>query len=166
MSPPLPHPVVNVARGEHLFSIFPVQPLVVGDVAEVAQLHRRLRPINALGEMLDGGAVFENRVNPVILKCVGQLAEHGEDVAKAQGQGGIDRVFDRAGVAKAKDVDVVPSLTDPLDATLALFEPRGVPGHVDIDLCAESLEIWPLARRVGRANEPDVAALDVASAGP
>jgi hypothetical protein len=82
MSPPLPHPVVNVARGEHLFSIFPVQPLVVGDVAEVAQLHRRLRPINALGEMLDGGAVFENRVNPVILKCVGQLAEHGEDVAK------------------------------------------------------------------------------------
>ena len=34
-----------------------------------------------------------------------------------------------------------------------------------LGLGAESLEIWPLPRRVGRANEPDIAALDVASAG-
>ena len=34
-----------------------------------------------------------------------------------------------------------------------------------VHLRAESLEIWPLARRVGPTNEPDDAALDVAIAG-
>jgi hypothetical protein len=49
-------------------------------------------------------------------------------------------------------------LTNPLDATFALFEPRPVPGHVDVPLRAESREIWPLARRVGRTNEPVMSA--------
>jgi hypothetical protein len=85
-SPPLAHPVVDIARGEHLFRVFPVKPVVVGDVAEVAQLYRRLGPIDALREALDGGAVFEDHVNPVVLEGVRQLAEHGEDVAEAEGQ--------------------------------------------------------------------------------
>jgi hypothetical protein len=57
--------------------------MVVGDVAEVAQLHRRLDPIDPLREVLNGGAVFEDRVNPIVLEGVRQLAEHGEDVAEA-----------------------------------------------------------------------------------
>ena len=91
--------------------------------------------------MLDSGAVFEDRVNPVVLEGIRQLTKHGEDVAKAKGQRSVHFVFDRAGIAQAKDVDVVPSLTNPLDATFALFEPRRIPGHVDIHLRAEPLEI-------------------------
>lgn len=74
-------------------------------------------------------------------------------------------VLDRARVTQAEDLNAVSDLADTLNAALALFEPRRVPGHVDVHLRAESLEIWPLAHRVSRANESDVAALDVASAG-
>ncbi len=122
-SPPLAHPVVNVARGKHFFSVFPVEPVVVGDVAEVAQHHRRLHPFDALREVLDGGTVFEDRVDPVVLECVRQLAEHDEDVAEAMRQGGVDFVLDRAGVTEVKDLDVVADLADTLDAALALCEP-------------------------------------------
>ena len=69
------------------------------------------------------------------------LAEHGEDVAEAVGQRGVDLVLDRAGVAQVKDLDVVADLADALNATLALFEPRRVPGHVDIHLRTEPLEV-------------------------
>ena len=57
------------------------------------------------------------------------------------GQRSVNFVLDRAGVAQAQDMDVVTGLTDPLDATFALFEPRRVPGHVDVHLRAETLEI-------------------------
>jgi hypothetical protein len=77
---------------------------ILGDVAEVAQLHRRLGPIDAPRQVLNGGAVFEDRINLVVLESVRQLAEHDEDIAEAMRQGGVDLVLDGPRVAQAKDL--------------------------------------------------------------
>ena len=66
------HPFIEIARGEHLFGVFPdLVPYHRGDVPEVTQLHRGLAPRHALGEIIHRFAVAEHGRNPFILEAVG-----------------------------------------------------------------------------------------------
>jgi hypothetical protein len=73
LSPPFPHPGIQVAGRQHPFGIFPIKPLIVGHFVEVAQFHRRTRAIDALGEIPHRCPVVKHRLNPLILETVGQL---------------------------------------------------------------------------------------------
>ncbi len=55
---------------------------------------------------------------------------------------------------------VVTRLSDSLDASFSLFEPRRVPGHVYVHLRAETLEIEALASRVRSAHQSYLTFLD------
>lgn len=159
-SPPLPHPRIDVARGKHPFRILPVEPLIVGDVAHVPELHGGHDGLNPLREVTNRGAILHHGIDPVVLETVWQLSQNREDVAKPFRQSGIDLVFDRAGIPQAQNLDLVAGLADTLDAALPLFQARWVPGEIDVDLGAEPLEVESFACGIGCANETDIAALD------
>ena len=92
---------------------------------------------------------LEDRVNPVVLEGVGQLPEHGEDIAEALGQRGVDLVLDCAGVAQVEDMDVVARLADALNATFALFEPIRMARRTSVPSAPQHAQLTPETMRTG-----------------
>jgi hypothetical protein len=82
--------------------------------------------------------------HPHILERVGNLAEYSVDGFKSLGEDAVHFVFHRIAVAQVGDPYFRADLSNALDATLALFEARGVPWQVDVDECAEALEVEAL----------------------
>jgi hypothetical protein len=68
-----------MSRDASTFSVYSL----VSDVAQIAQVHRRPGLIDALREVLNGRAVFQDCFNPIVLEGVRQLADHSKDVAEA-----------------------------------------------------------------------------------
>jgi len=93
--PALPHPFVEIAGRENAFRVLPIEPLVVGNIAEVAKLHWRPCSLDPLGKIPYGRAVAEHGTDPFVFEPIRELSEHGEYVSETFGQGMINVVFDR-----------------------------------------------------------------------
>ena len=57
-------------------------------------------------------------------------------------------------------MDIVTGLANPLYSPFSLFQPRRVPGQVDIDLSAQSLKVEAFTCCIRRAHQPNIALLD------
>jgi hypothetical protein len=98
----------------------------------------------AFDELAGGLFVVLGDFYPHILERVGNLAEYPVDGFKSLGEDAVNFVFHRIAVAQVGDPHFRAGLSDALDAALALFEARGVPWKVDVDECAEALEVEAL----------------------
>ena len=98
----------------------------------------------AFDELAGGLFVVLGDFYPHILERVGNLAEYPVDGFKSLGADAVHSVLHRIAVAQVGDPYFRADLTDTLDASLALFEARGVPWKVDVDECAEALEVEAL----------------------
>jgi hypothetical protein len=98
----------------------------------------------AFDELAGGLFVVLGNFHPHILERVGNLAENPVDSFKSLGEDAVHFVFHRIAVAQVGDPYFRADLTDTLDPALALFEARGVPWKVDVDECAEALEVEAL----------------------
>jgi hypothetical protein len=121
--PALPHPFVEIAGREDALGVFPIEPLIVGDISNVTKLHRRPRPLDPLGKVPDGRAVAEYGTDPFVLEPVWQLSKYGKDTPEPIGQGTINIVFDGPGIAQTRHVNVVTCLPNPLHSALPLQQP-------------------------------------------
>jgi hypothetical protein len=70
ISPSLSHPLVQVAGGQHLFRVFPIESAIVRDISHVSQFHRRTLLLDALREVLDGLTILEDGIDPLILEAM------------------------------------------------------------------------------------------------
>jgi hypothetical protein len=74
------------------------------------------------------------------------------DRLEAFGQHTVHLAFHGVAVAQDGDPHLVAGLADALDAALALLQTGGVPGKVDVDQGAETLQVEALGSGVGALN--------------
>ena len=86
--------------------------------------------------------------DPDVFQGIWYLSEHVPNVHQSLRQELMDAVFHGTPVAHIVDQDLGPQLADPLDPSPALFQPRRIPGKVQIDERPQSLEVEPLRRGV------------------
>ena len=79
----MPHPLIEIARGQHSLCVFPIEPAVVRNISHVPQLHRWTLFLDSLGKVLDGITIPEDGIDPLVLEAIQELAEHREYIAKA-----------------------------------------------------------------------------------
>src|SRR5580692_4556037 len=68
----------------------------------------------------------------------------------------MNSILDRASVAEIGDPYFAASLPNALDAAFALLKPSWVPGKVNIDQCAETLEVEALRSRIRAEQELEI----------
>ena len=82
--------------------------------------------------------------DPDVFQSVRDLAEHIPDILQSLGQELMNPVLHGILVAHVIDQYLRAQLADPLNPSFALFQPRRVPGKVEIDERPQSLEVEPL----------------------
>jgi hypothetical protein len=56
----------------------------------------------------------------------------------------VNTIFYRTPISEIRDPDLWPGLPNTLDTPLSLLKPSGVPGEIDVDERAETLQIQSL----------------------
>src|SRR2546429_8559841 len=80
-------------------------------------------------------------VNPDVFQHIGDLSEKPMNGLETTREQSVNAIFDGILIPEVMDEDDIANLTNPLDASLALFEPCGIPGKVEIDKSAKSLKV-------------------------
>jgi hypothetical protein len=98
------------AGREDAFGVLPIELLIVGDISEVTKLHRQPCTLDPSGKIPHRRTVAEHGINPFVFEPIQELSEHGEYVPETFGQGTINVIFDRPGIAQTQNVDIVARL--------------------------------------------------------
>ena len=135
-SPAPPHSLGEFNRIENGARTLPVDVFDAAVLGVEGVLPQGGRPVD---EHLGLYAFALRDAYPDVLQRVGDLPEQRVNSLEALGQELMNAVFDGPSVSQVRDPHLAVPLADPLDASLALFEARRIPGQVDVDECAQSL---------------------------
>ena len=139
-SPPAREKLLHAHAVQYRSAGFPVGVFHFA-VFHVERVPCRGGSVNELtGDLL----VVERDVRPHILKRVGNLAEQPMNRLQTARRHLVDAVLDGVAVSEIGDPDFGTDLPDALDAAFPLLKPSWVPGKVNIDERAETLELQPL----------------------
>jgi hypothetical protein len=83
----------------------------------------------------------KSHIDPHIFEYIRKLAEELEDPFQSVGEESVNTVFNGVFIPHVADEDLVPPLTYTLDAAFALCQASRIPGKVQINEGAKTLEI-------------------------
>src|SRR4051812_27338607 len=89
-----------------------------------------------------------NALDPVIFDRVWEATEDVITVLHASRYDLVHQLVLSVVIHEVQHVDRPACLTEPLDPSQPLLEPRRVPGKINVDKCAESLKVQTLASGV------------------
>lgn len=101
----------------------------------------------------------ESDFDPDIFQRIRDLTEQAVNVGEARRQQLMDAVFDGAAIPQVVDVHGRVDLTDTLDAPFALLQSGGVPGEIQIDQRAQTLQVQTFRGRIRADQQTDLPCL-------